>query len=85
MVLTCFALLASRAGAQSTQTLSPSAKATLFQAVPELPYRVVANFFQFPKGMVAGEAAGEHASARDHGVSWTLACIRLETTAGRAG
>jgi len=30
-----------------------------------LPYRVVANFFKFPKGMVAGEAAGVAINSRD--------------------
>jgi hypothetical protein len=33
----------------------PLASATQFQAVPELPYRVVPNFFKFPKGTIAGE------------------------------
>jgi hypothetical protein len=51
-------LLASRTGAQSTPSLSTSVKTTPFRAVPELPHRVVANFFKFPNGMVAEEAAG---------------------------
>ena len=66
VVLACFTLLASRAGAQSTQTRSPSVKTTPFQAVPELPYRAVANFFKFPKGMVAGEAAGVAINSKGH-------------------
>ena len=66
VVLACLTLLASRAGAQSTPTLSPSVKTTPFQAVPELPYRVVASFFKFPKGMVAGEAAGVAINSKGH-------------------
>jgi hypothetical protein len=33
----------------------PLASATQFQAVPELPYRVVPNFLKFPKATIAGE------------------------------
>ena len=66
VVLAGLTLLASRAGAQSTPTLSSSVKTTPFQAVPELPYRVVANFFKFPKGMVAGEAAGVAINSKGH-------------------
>ncbi len=39
---------------------------TAFQPVPELPYRVVPNFFKFPKGMVQGEAAGVAVSSNGH-------------------
>jgi hypothetical protein len=39
-------------GAQET-----AAKSAPFQAVPELPYRVVPNFFKFPKGLIPGEAS----------------------------
>ena len=66
VVLACLTLLALRAGAQSTPTLSPSVKTTPFRAVPELPYRVVANFFKFPKGMVAGEAGGVAINSKGH-------------------
>jgi hypothetical protein len=66
VVLAGLALLASRAGAQTTPTLSSSVKTTPFQAVPELPYRVVARFFKFPKGMVAGEAAGVAINSKGH-------------------
>ena len=37
-----------------------------FQAVPELPYRVVTNFFKFPKGMIAGETSGVSVNAKGH-------------------
>jgi len=37
-----------------------------FQAVPELPYRVVTNFFKFPKGMIAGEASAVAVNAKGH-------------------
>lgn len=66
VVLACLTLLASLDGAQSTATLLPSVKTSPFQAVPELPYRVVANFFKFPKGMVAGEAAGVAINSKGH-------------------
>ena len=42
-------------GAQST-----------FQAVPELPYRVVTGFFKFPAGAVPGEAAGVAVNSKGH-------------------
>ena len=37
-----------------------------FQAVPELPYRVVTNFFKFPKGMIAGETSAVAVNAKGH-------------------
>lgn len=37
-----------------------------FQAVPELPYRVVTHFFKFPKGMIAGETSGVAVNAKGH-------------------
>ena len=37
-----------------------------FKAVPELPYRVVTNFFKFPKGMIAGETSAVAVNAKGH-------------------
>src|SRR3984885_5904338 len=37
-----------------------------FQAVPELPYRVLTNFFKFPKAMIAGEASAVAVNAKGH-------------------
>ncbi len=37
-----------------------------FQAVPELPYRVVTNFFKFPKDMIAGETSAVAVNAPGH-------------------
>lgn len=37
-----------------------------FQAVPELPYRVVTTFFKFPSDMVPGEAAGVAVNSKGH-------------------
>jgi DNA-binding beta-propeller fold protein YncE len=37
-----------------------------FQAVPELPYRVLTNFFKFPKDMIAGEASAVAVNAKGH-------------------
>jgi hypothetical protein len=50
VALTTTALAALCATAQR-----PLASATQFQAVPELPYRVLPNFFKFPKATIAGE------------------------------
>jgi len=44
----------------------PIAGATQFQAVPELPYRVVPNFFKFPKGTIAGEASAVAVNSKAH-------------------
>jgi hypothetical protein len=60
-VLACTALLPIHAGAQGG-----AAKAAQFQAVPELPYRVVTNFFKFSKGMTAGEASGVAVNSKGH-------------------
>ena len=57
VVFACIALLALHAGAQTMSMQPPPVKTVPFQAVPELPYRVVTNFFKFPKGMTAGEAS----------------------------
>ncbi len=37
-----------------------------FQAVPELPYRVVTDFFKFPTGMISGETSGVAVNAKGH-------------------
>ena len=37
-----------------------------FQPVPELPYHAVPNFFNFPKGMIQGEAAGVAVNSKGH-------------------
>ena len=61
VIVACIALLASPAGAQTLQGKSAS-----FQAVPELPYRVVPNFFKFPKGMGAGESSAVAVNSKGH-------------------
>jgi DNA-binding beta-propeller fold protein YncE len=61
IVLACTALLPALARAQGA-----AAKAAQFQAVPELPYRVVTNFFKFPKGMTAGEASAVAVNSKGH-------------------
>ena len=61
IVLVCVGLLPFHAGAQQT-----AAKAAPFQAVPELPYRAVPNFFKFPKGMVVGEASAVAVNSKGH-------------------
>lgn len=61
VVLTCAVLLPSQAGAQET-----GAKPAPFQAVPELPYRVVPNFFKFPKEMIPGEASAVAVNSKGH-------------------
>ena len=53
-VFLCLAL-PFHAGAQST-----------FQAVPELPYRVVTGFFKFPADVVPGEAAAVAVNSKGH-------------------
>jgi hypothetical protein len=42
------------------------AKTVTFQPVTELPYRVVPDFFKFPKGMIAGEASAVAVDSRAH-------------------
>src|SRR5271163_3503304 len=37
-----------------------------FQAVPELPYRVLTNFFKFPKDMITGESSAVAVNAKGH-------------------
>src|SRR5580692_2360338 len=61
IALVCIALLPSHGEAQST-----AAKNEPFQAVPELPYRVVPNFFKFPKGTIAGEASAVAVNSKGH-------------------
>jgi DNA-binding beta-propeller fold protein YncE len=60
LMFACLALMSLRAGAQ------PTAVTNAFKAVPELPYRVVTNFFKFPKGMVSGEASGVAVNSKGH-------------------
>jgi DNA-binding beta-propeller fold protein YncE len=59
--LACIALLPFQAGTQQT-----AVNAAPFQAVPELPYRVVPNFFKFSKANVAGEASGVAVNSKGH-------------------
>jgi DNA-binding beta-propeller fold protein YncE len=61
ILLACSALLPFHVGAQPT-----SVKAASFQAVPELPYRVVTNFFKFPKDTIAGEASAVAVNSKGH-------------------
>jgi DNA-binding beta-propeller fold protein YncE len=61
LVLACLALLPLQAAAQQTPEKAPA-----FKAVPQLPYRVVPNFFKLPKGMVAGEASGVAVNSKRH-------------------
>src|SRR6476659_616072 len=39
---------------------------TKFQAVPELPYQVVPDFFKMPEGAIAGEASGVAVNSKGH-------------------
>jgi DNA-binding beta-propeller fold protein YncE len=61
VALGCLLLLPFDSAAQQT-----AVKSTTFEAVPELPYRVVPNFFKFPKGMIAGEASGVAVNSKGH-------------------
>jgi len=61
IVFAWIALLPFHARAQSAPV-----KAAPFQAVPELPYRVVPQFFKFPKGMTAGEASAVAVNSTGH-------------------
>jgi DNA-binding beta-propeller fold protein YncE len=61
IALACIALLPIHTVAQTT-----TAKNEPFQAVPELPYRVVPNFFKFPKGMIPGEASAVAVNSKGH-------------------
>lgn len=61
IMLACLALMPFQAGAQQA-TEKPAA----FQAVPQLPYRVVPNFFKFPKGMTAGESSAVAVNSKGH-------------------
>jgi DNA-binding beta-propeller fold protein YncE len=42
------------------------AESVPFQAVPELPYRVVPHFFKFPSGMTPGEASAVAVNSKGH-------------------
>jgi DNA-binding beta-propeller fold protein YncE len=59
-VLAGIALLPIQAWAQTT------VEKTSFRAVPELPYRVVPNFFKFPKGMIPGESSAVAVNSKGH-------------------
>ena len=61
IVLACVALLPLHAGAQI-----PSRKTAALQAVRELPYSVVNNFFKFPKNMSSGETSGVAVNSKGH-------------------
>jgi DNA-binding beta-propeller fold protein YncE len=61
--LACITLLPFQAWAQQT---TAAVKPSQFQAVPELPYRAVPNFFKFPKGMTPGEASAVAVNSKDH-------------------
>ena len=59
-VLAGIALLPIQAGAQTT------VEKASFHAVPELPYRVVPDFFKFPKGMIPGESSAVAVNSKGH-------------------
>ncbi len=61
IVFVWIAFLPLHVGAQSALE-----KAAPFQAVPELPYRVVPQFFKFPKGVTAGEASAVAVNSKGH-------------------
>jgi DNA-binding beta-propeller fold protein YncE len=61
VMLVCIALLPLYSSAQQT-----AVKAAPFQPVPELPYRVVPNFFKLPKGAIAGEASAVAVNSKGH-------------------
>ncbi len=61
VTLACTALLPFGISAQTTST-----RTVAFQAVPELPYKVVNNFFRFPKGMAQGESSAVAVNSKGH-------------------
>jgi hypothetical protein len=61
IALACVALFPLNVSTQTT-----SGKTASFQAVPELPYRVVNNFLKFPKGMSSGESSGVAVNSKGH-------------------
>ena len=61
IVLACTALFSFNAGAQQTAVQTPT-----FQAVPELPYKAVPDFFKFPKGAIPGEASAVAVNSKGH-------------------
>jgi DNA-binding beta-propeller fold protein YncE len=61
IALACVALFPLNVSTQTT-----SGKTASFQAVPELPYRVVNNFLKFPKGMSNGESSGVAVNSKGH-------------------
>lgn len=60
-IVLCIASISSCAGAQQS-----TGKVDSFQAVPELPYQVVPNFFKTPKGAIAGEASAVAVNSKGH-------------------
>ncbi len=44
----------------------PSQQTPAFQAVPELPYKAVSNFFKFPEGMSSGESSAVAVNSKGH-------------------
>jgi DNA-binding beta-propeller fold protein YncE len=61
MVLACVVLVAFKIAAQQTAT-----KPLVFRPVSELPYRVVPDFFKFPKGTIPGEASAVAVNSKGH-------------------
>jgi len=53
IALLCIALLPVHPGAQAAAQKAPP-----FHAVPELPYRVVPDFFKYPANLIPGESSG---------------------------
>ena len=60
-IILCIVFLPFFAGGQETVLKPPQ-----FQAVPELPYRVVPGFFKVPKGAIAGEASAVAVNSKGH-------------------
>lgn len=60
-VVLCIAFVVVHAAGQQA-----GEKNTPFHSVPELPYRVVPNFFKVPKGMIPGEASGVAVNSKGH-------------------
>jgi DNA-binding beta-propeller fold protein YncE len=60
-IILCIVFLPFYAGGQETVIKPPQ-----FQAVPELPYRVMPGFFKVPKGAIAGEASAVAVNSKGH-------------------
>jgi streptogramin lyase len=61
IALACVALVPFCVSAQQS-----AGKRVPFQAVTELPYKVVDNFFSFPKGMTVGETSAVAVNSKGH-------------------